>query len=241
MLWPQVLVRERQGCSRNHTLSVYMCQPVCVCWTLLLAPVFLREGDRERRTRMRRRTDSMAERGGDMIKRCWNSGKYKMIPSSVWFSVCRCLIWRVLRVKDKKSNTGLSWQIIHLFLVSPHIWLLDTLLTGVHFSCFNHTRLPPPTARSVLAPSRLPSCLVIYSKGPLIPGTGCEVLGVCRQRRWGMVGRRNGTRQAWLNITGSWCRVGCVDPRPLSTGRISEARFGFSAASPVSRHEACGL
>lgn len=28
--------------------------------------------------------------------------------------------------------------------------------------------------------------------------------------------------------------------RCLSTERISEARFGFSAASPVSRQEACG-
>lgn len=70
-----------------------------------------------------------------------------------------------------------------IFLVSPHIRLLDTLLTGVHFICVSHTHLPPPTARSSLALSKLPSCLGIYSKEPLIPGTGCEVLGVCRWRR----------------------------------------------------------
>lgn len=55
------------------------------------------------------------------------------------------------------------------------------------------------------------------------------------------MGRRNGTRQARSNITGSGSRMGSVDPHRLSTKRISEARFGFSAASPVSRHGACGL
>lgn len=35
--------------------------------------------------------------------------------------------------------------------------------------------------------------------------------------------------------------MGSVDPHRLSTGRISEARFGFSAASPVSRQEARDL
>lgn len=55
------------------------------------------------------------------------------------------------------------------------------------------------------------------------------------------MGRRNGTRQACSNITGPVCRMGSVDPHRLSAEHISEARFGFSAASPVSRHEACGL
>lgn len=36
-------------------------------------------------------------------------------------------------------------------------------------------------------------------------------------------------------------RVAAWTPLCLSTERISEASFGFSAASPVSRHEACGL
>ena len=55
------------------------------------------------------------------------------------------------------------------------------------------------------------------------------------------MGRRNGTGQALSNITAPVCRLGSVDPHRLSAERISEARFGFSAASPISRHEACGL
>lgn len=55
------------------------------------------------------------------------------------------------------------------------------------------------------------------------------------------MGRRNGMRQARSNITGSGCRVGSDDPHRSSTEHISEARFGSSAASPVSTPEACAL
>lgn len=106
---------------------------------------------------------------------------------------------------------------------------------------FVHTCLPPPPCLVFFGSLKLPSCPCIYSKGALIPGTGCEVLGASRQRRWGRVCRLNGTCPAWSNITGSGCRVGSVDPHRLSTERISEARFGFSAASSVSQHEAFGL
>lgn len=54
------------------------------------------------------------------------------------------------------------------------------------------------------------------------------------------MGRRNGTCPVCSDITGSRCRTGSVDPYRLSTERISEARFGFSAASSVSWHEARG-
>lgn len=94
---------------------------------------------------------------------------------------------------------------------------------------------------SFWAPSRFPSCIHIYSKPPLIPGAGCEVLEVCRWRRWDMAGRRTRTCQAWSNITESGCRVVSVDPHRLSTGRMSESRLDFSAASTVSWHQACAL
>ena len=61
----------------------------------------------------------------------------------------------------------------------------DTLLTGVYFLCFSHTHLPLPFACSFLALTRLPSCLCIYSCGPLIPGAGWELSGVCRRWRLG--------------------------------------------------------
>lgn len=51
----------------------------------------------------------------------------------------------------------------------------------------------------------------------------------------------NGKCQHWSDITGFWCRPGSVDPGRLSAGYISEVRFGFSAASPFSRHEARDL
>lgn len=67
-------------------------------------------------------------------------------------------------------------------------------------------------------------------------GRGCEV---CSRR--GRTDRRTQMCRAWSNITGFECRVASVDPRRLSAGRTSEARFGFSAASSVSWHQACGL
>ena len=54
-------------------MKCYMCQPVsvCVCWTLLFAPVFLRisEGDSQREADKDEETDGQADRGGDTIKR----------------------------------------------------------------------------------------------------------------------------------------------------------------------------
>lgn len=68
-------------------------------------------------------------------------------------------------------------------------------------------------------------------------GVGCAQTEEVRQGGSGAMGHVKPDQIS----QGPGCCVGSVDPRRLSTERISEARFGFSAASPVSRHEACGL
>lgn len=157
--------------------------------------------------------------------------------SKVQNSFLKCVIqqWHVLALR----GAGVNSITLEIRLTSCE--LLYTLLTCVYILCSGSTGLSLPNTHSFWPPPSLYPVSVFIAWGPLIPRTGCEVLGVCTQRRWGRAGRCNGMHQAWSNIWVSGCRVASADPYCLSTGHISKARFGFSAASPVSGHEGWGL
>lgn len=165
--WRKAGLLEHASSSKCFCVSL----SVCVYCTLLLAPVsWESEGEADEET------DRQAEKGRDKRKVL----KLKMLPRSVWFNSDMCAgVCSEGRCSSeiKPADYFLSvtshltpWHLINrcsLFMFEPHTRLLLAL--------------------SFLALSKLPSCLDIYSQGPLIPGTGCEVLGVCRRRRWGRV------------------------------------------------------
>lgn len=102
-----------------------------------------------------------------------------------------------------------------------------------------HTHPPIPSALFWWSTSSC-SVLVLIAKDRSPLGL-CVMCWVCSWRRWGRVSRHAGTLRDWSDIRGRWCRVGSADPRRLSGGYISDGRFGFSWAPPVSGQKSCDL
>lgn len=166
MFCPQVVFRGKAQLQGGITHWV----SECVSWALLTPASFrITQRYRERPTWQGRRWWMYWHRVKKNVLKLWKNKLFICIRTWLWIIVESHDVQPSLEIRLPSYKT--------LFL---RVCLtFDTLLTAV--------RYVTPTLAVLLLLQLGPTYhLGIYSMGALLPGAGCEVLGVRRRRRWGL-------------------------------------------------------